>query len=236
MTLRKLTIADVLLGLQDLRTNRLEPLRSFEVGKAYEPSLMGILAELEALPDAKKLDLPFTTELANADELHDGLGAAIWNYTDAVRRHPRLSSDHKAAAQRVRDAFIPRLGELRGTFQDEAARARARRKLVAERQADLQLFATPGDPPQTLLDWVNDFLDQGEALDGLLSQRATEAGAAAGTEGDRSAAMGLRSRAIGLITRCRGALADELRTNAALPKNLDKLVFGYIDDLARARG
>jgi len=121
------------------------------------------------------------------------------------------------------------------TYQDEAARAKARRKQVAEREADLRLFPVPGESGQTLLDWVNDFLERGEELDALMSQRATETGESEGTQGDRSGAMVLRARAIGIIGRCRGALTDEAGTNESLPENLDKLVFGYFDELAKAR-
>jgi len=39
--MRNLTIADVLLGLQDMRTSRLAKLRSFEAGKVYEPTIIG---------------------------------------------------------------------------------------------------------------------------------------------------------------------------------------------------
>jgi len=200
-----------------------------------ESPIIAILGELEALPEAKEFKIPFTKELAEADELHDGIGGAVWSITEAALRHPRLSKELKAAAGRIRDAFVPKLAELIATYQDEAARAKARRKQVAARDDDLRLFPVPGDPGHTLLDWVNDFLDQGEALDELMSQRATVTGEAGGEPGDRSAAMTLRARAIGIIGRCRGALADEASTNDSLPKNLDKLVFGYFDELAKAR-
>jgi hypothetical protein len=81
--------------------------------------------------------------------------------------------------------------------------------------------------------WAEAFLDRGNALDDLLSERASQT--AADGESSRASAMALRSSTIGLVGRCRSALADEMAVNEELPKDLSALVFGYFDELARLR-
>jgi hypothetical protein len=94
-------------------------------------------------------------------------------------------------------------------------------------EADLKLFPIAGG--LTLLDWVTDFLDAGQSLNDLLSNRADM------DESGRKDASELRSQTIGLLNRFRGALADEVEENTALPRTLDQQVFAYFDELEGMR-
>ena len=71
--------------------------------------------------------------------------------------------------------------------------------------------------------------DAGQSLNDLLSNRADM------DESGRKDASKLRSQTIGLLNRFRGALADEVEENTALPRNLDQQVFAYFDELEGIR-
>jgi len=81
----------------------------------------------------------------------------------------------------------------------------------------------------TMYLWADEFLKAGEELDSLLSLRADE------DAGDRSAVLTLRPAAIALLNRFRAAVDDELAMNPALPRDLDKQLFAYLDQLEDMR-
>jgi hypothetical protein len=89
------------------------------------------------------------------------------------------------------------------------------------------MFPIAGD--LSLYDWVSDFLDAGQSLHELLSNRADV------DDTGRKDAGKLRGNTIGLLNRCRSALADEMADNAKLPGNLDQQVFAYFDELESMR-
>jgi hypothetical protein len=77
----------------------------------------------------------------------------------------------------------------------------------------------------SLYDWCTGFIDSGETIAKLLSERAdTDTGA-------RREAGKLRTSTISILGRFRASLADEMATNKALPADLDARVFGYFDEL-----
>jgi hypothetical protein len=152
----------------------------------------------------------------------------IWCYTEAVLHVPDISDEIRAAAERVRDVFLPQRDALGDSYAGEAATAKKNRQKLAEFEADLKSLPTPDS--RTLYDWVVSFIDSGDKLDELLSERSTtEAGH------DGKAASELRSKTIGLLRRLREALRDEVEANDALPRDLENRVFSYVDELAAAR-
>lgn len=227
--MRNLTMTDLRLGLTDLFNKRGDALKATQTGKLYGPILAAKRKAIDAIFTASSGNVRTAAgDIAEIDELHDGLGAAVWHYTEAVIGHPLLEPELRMAARRVREAFIPDLGALRDSYADEAAAAQQNRPKLAELAADLRRFSTPDG--KTLHDWVSAFLDQADKLSQQLSARSQ----ATGFEAFRQHTA-LRVTTIGLLGRFRAALRDELAEHPALPRDLDGLTFSYFDELVRMR-
>lgn len=224
--MNQLTAGDLVLGLGDLLGPRHDALVASATGRTYERKLARLHGDLEALPPALG-GRAAAEELAATDLTHDGFAAALFLMCEAYQRLPAATADQKAAAARIRDAFVPSMAETTRPYADEAAAAGRRRATIAERAADLALFPVIGGD---LSSWATGYVEAGARLDTLLSGRAT-----AEAEADRSPAPGLRAKTIGVLTRMRGTLRDELEEDPALPRDLEARVFGYIDELAARR-
>jgi hypothetical protein len=226
--MRRLTFDDLFLGLKDLVTTRRADLDASAIGAAYSPQLVARAAQFEELTVRNPARVN-VTELAHADDDHDGFGHGIWLYTEAILVAPGVSENVRRSALRIREAFIPGRSVLTDSYAEEAARAKRNQPKVAELENDLKNLPVPDG--KTLLDWVNGFLDAGMTLDKLLSDRSTVEAAHDGT-----LVTTLRVSTIGLLRRFRESLRDEVAANASLPRDLEARVFAYIDELADRRG
>lgn len=225
--MRSLTLDDLLLALQDLLTKRKADLDLSAIGKAYVPQLAARLATFEGLPERQGTRVN-AGALAETDDRHDAFGAGLWCYTEAVLITPGISHTARSAALRIREAFIPNRGTLGDSYAEEAARAKKNRPKLTELEADLKLLPVPDG--QTLHDWASRFIEAGESLDKLLSDRSSaEANAAS------KPATELRVTTIALLRRLREALRDEVASNEALPRDLESRLFAYVDELAARR-
>jgi hypothetical protein len=224
---RFLSLSDLKLALDDLHSKRSIALTSSATGRSYEPMLLKRRDAVNALPAAFLGGKPLTAELSEKDEIHDGHGGAVWFVTEGYLRNPRTSPEQLEAIKRIRAAFIPTLKDLSASYATEAEAAIKRKPALVTLEADLKLFPIAGG--LTLRDWVTDFLDAGQSLSELLSDRADV------DDSGRKDAGKLRSETVGLLNRFRGALADEVDDNTALPRNLDQQVFAYFDELEGMR-
>ncbi|MDI3284480.1 hypothetical protein [Polyangium sp. 15x6] len=196
-------------------------------GKTYESILLAKKQQIDALPGALTGGKPLAESIAEADDEHDGFGAAIWHVTEAYMRCPKVPAHVRAAVERVRAAFIPQLDDLRASYVEEAHAAFEHRKQIEELKADLQLI--PIADGLTLLDWAEGYVGAAEQIGALLSQRADV------DTGARRDAGRIRTATLAVLGRFRGALGDELAVNAALPRDLDAQVFGLFDQLDQMR-
>lgn len=228
--MKSVPLSDVKLAVDDLLSKRAQSLRLVACGATYSAMLLDCQKKIDALPPSLTGRKPLVDELNETDDHHDGVGNGVFLYTGAFVDNPLVRPEVEAAALRIRDAFIPSLGLLAESYATEAAVAREHRKALVEREADLKMFPLPGGG--TLHDWVAAFLDAGEKLNTLLSQRADETPQA--NKGTQPAAK-VRSNTLGILTRLRAALRDEVTTNPALPRDLEHQVFGYWDQLAETR-
>ncbi|HSN96937.1 MAG TPA: hypothetical protein VLS89_01525, partial [Candidatus Nanopelagicales bacterium] len=193
----------------------------------YGPMLLARRDEIAALPEALTSNRPKAALLGQVDVRHDGYGAALWHLAECILRHPDSSPELRERATRVREGFVPRLRVLKEKYVDESRAADRNREKLATFQADLEAIPTPLGG--NALAWATGFVEAGEQIGMLLSDRATiQANAAEG-------AGLLRSTTLGLVSRARQALEDEVAHNPALPRNLVKLVFGYFDLLQSFR-
>jgi hypothetical protein len=225
----QLPLGDLKLVLRDMLGKRRPLLEASTAGRLYLPLLQTRLDAIEALPPVLT-SRPLADELAAEDQLHDGLGSAIWYLCQAYMHHPTVAAETRKAAERVLTTFIPSLGELRRPYADEAVAAQQHEPEIERLTAELGRFPVAGGG--TLNDWVVAFVGQGKKLDGLLSQRG-EVTSVGGNE--RRQAVTLRSSTVGLLGRLRASLEDELMVEARFDRTMADQVFGYHDELLRLR-
>lgn len=233
--MKNLTINDLKLGLTELldaNGKRFSVLSATKAWTFYGDDLQLKQKELHGLPPEVTGATRQTTEvLTETDDLHDGFGAAIYYQTEAYLRAPDSSRELKIAAQDLRDAFITKLSELRGSYSDESTRAKERLPKLDIHKSKLQLFPIAGG--KTLYDWAKSYINNGIKLAELMSARAyTEASL---TDPVKSKAALLRGEVIRTLFNLRALLQQELKQNASLPPNLDALLFGLFDELQQKR-
>jgi hypothetical protein len=225
-----LRLADLKVILEDLLGKRREVLLGTPAGVSYEPKLKKKLAAIQALPGSftKTNARPHAKKLAKADAFHDECGEGIWHVTEAYLTQPNVSSEVREAAERNRATFIPVLRELQADYAAEADKAKKRKEILSDHEADLKLFPIAGG--KTLYDWVNDFIEAGITLDEILSDRADVK-----TKNSRKDAGALRTSTLRLLGNFRLALADDVRHDDELPHDIDARIFGYLDELQAMR-
>jgi hypothetical protein len=233
--MKNLTLNDLKLGLTELldpNGKRFSVLVATKAWMFYGDDLQLKQRELHALPPDVTGATRYTTEVLNeADEQHDGFGGALYYQTEAYMRAPDTSRELKVAAQELRDAFITKLAELRGSYSDESTRAKERLPNLDIYKDKLQLFPIAGG--KTLYDWAKGYIYNGIKLADLMSERAyTEASL---TNPVKSKAALLRGEVIRTVFNLRALLQQELKQNPSLPPNLDALLFGLLDELQLKR-
>lgn len=224
--MRNLTLADLGEGLADMLDNRAKSIEPTQTAKLYVPILA---AKRKAIEHALKVASDTKAgDLSETDAQHDGLGGAIWHFTEAVLCQPFVSVERREAARRVREAFIPDLSLLSDSYADEAAAAKENRPKLAAFESDLRLLPTPDG--QTLYEWAAAFVDKGDELARKLAARTQ--GSALDAFRQQTA---LRVTTIGLVGRFRAALRDELKDNPELPATLDTDLFSGFDALSQRK-
>lgn len=221
-----LTLGDLKQGLDDLLTTRQAALALTRVGKAYEDLLKQKRAQMDALPTEFGEGKPVPELLATVDAEHDGYGTAIYYLTEAYLHLPNIDTDVLEAIMHIRASLIPSLEQLHDSYADEAEAALRRKAALPQLAADLMRVPVVGG---NLHSWAAAFVDAGAKLQKLLEQPA-DSGAAQRKEGQR-----LRIETLGLLNHARTVICDEIASRSALPRHLDTQIFGYLDQLEKAR-
>lgn len=227
--MRTLLMSDLSLALLHLLDDKSATLESTTAGQLYAPRLAAQRTAIAALPDLTAERRPLTDAITQTDARHDAYGSAIWHYIQSVLRTPDASPVDVEAAERIQEAFVPRLSILQLSHATEAAQANQKRARIPERAEDLARFPVPGSS-STLAAWVEGFVSAGEALGELLAARSELIAA-----GGRGGANRLRMETIGLLTRLRTALADEFADDPEGLREVDAELFGFIDELTARR-
>ncbi|MRG90447.1 hypothetical protein [Polyangium spumosum] len=225
--MKYLSLAALKVAFADLFSERHPALVLSGAGKTYEPILLAKKQQIDALPGTLTGSKPLAEEIAEADDMHDGFGGAIWHMAEAYARWPKAPEHVRAAALRVRAAIIPELDNLQASYVEEVHAAIENRKKIEGLKTDLQLI--PVAEGLTLLDWAEGYVGTAEQIGTLLSQRADA------DTGARRDAGRIRTAALAVLGRFRGALNDEVSVNLALPRDLEAQVFGLFDQLAQMR-
>lgn len=226
--MRFLSLAALQVALADLFSNRLDALHACNAGKTYEPMLRKKQHAIDALPEAHGDGKPFADALTQADTTYDGFGGAIWHLTEAYLRWPTIPADVRAAITRVRSAFVPQLEVLQASYVNEANAAMGHKQDLITLEADLKMI--PIAQGLSLHDWCMGFVAAGESIASLLGDRANA------QLKSRAEAGKLRTSTIALLGRLRAAIADEVAEDETLPRDLEKRIFAYFDELSNMRG
>jgi hypothetical protein len=227
--MRNLTLGDLKIGLKNLIDDRTVHLQLTSMSASYAPLLAAKRNAIDALPPSLTGGRPLADALTATDDRHDGFGYAIRKHCEAILALPTASPELKKAAQEIITTFVPEIRALHDTYGDEAAVAAKNRTHLDKLDSMLKLISVPTGG--TIDTWVKAFLDEGDALGRLLSDRTViEAGAYSAAE-----ITSLRMGTIGLIRRFRDAVADEMADKTDLPRNLDALLFGFFDELSERR-
>ncbi|MEZ4464775.1 MAG: hypothetical protein R3F60_02205 [bacterium] len=220
-----LVLADVLDAPADPTADdqrRLAALAASTIAAVYLPELRAIRAELSATPGDKGTPA-LTAALAAANRDHDDYGRAFWFAAMGVLADPGASEAAKTAAAKCLATFVPARGELAQDTATEIASARRRAPQVAALADDLdRIPAADGRTARALVDAQH---AAAERRASLTAERA-RVPAPAPLDGARW------TRAWGLLLEFRRALQREVAQNEALPRDLDRLVFGLMDRLA----
>lgn len=227
--MRFLTLSNLKLALDHLLDVKAPLLATSQMGVSYKPLLEAKRMEIHALPEALTSKRPFALEIREADDLHDAAGDSLWHIAEALKLSPVAGAEEKAAAVRVQGALVPERRVLSAAHADEAAAAKKNREKLSGLEVDLKSIPYPGG--KTAYDMALVYIEAGEKLDTLLQERAN---IKAGAELSERARV-LRQATLKLVNNCRVALRDEVEGNAALPRNLEALLFGYFDELAERR-
>ncbi len=211
-------------GTHNLFTERTDALNASKAGAYLNDELYELHLGIGALPEVLT-STPYKVELRTTDGRHDRLGRLIYFITEACFQDPNAPPEMVAAAQQIREAFIPSLDELTDSYATEAERAIKRKPLIASLADVLKTFALPWNANQTLFDVATSFVDEGEKLNGLLNDRADV------PKGVRAQALTLRNKAMSVLNRLRKDLKKEVARDMSLPKDLEQRVFGFFDTL-----
>lgn len=230
----QLSLGDLKLGLHDFFADKKKHavFDKTDTAKVYLPLLREQAERIDALPPALVDEgRPLAAQLGEADVLHDAWGLAIWHLNEAYRVAPKLDAALRAITAEVNRRVIARPADVRDAYPTEAARAADRKKAMPALKAGLAKFPVVGG---TLADWVAAYNAAGEAIGTLLAARGAKAAETEGEAPDGSPLV-IRAETIGLLNRARTTLADEVRRNKKLPRNLDAQLFGYFDTLLASR-
>lgn len=218
-----LVLSDLLEGSND--PDRAEPIRRRDAGLAasaswtiHKPLLVACLAAMR--PQGIGPDGSLTAGVARSNQIHDGSGRALIGHSEAVLDDPFASEAAKTAATKVLTEVLTGRNQLVLSHPDEIANARARAPIIEKHAASLRLI--PAADGRSGLDLANAMTQAAEERATLLGVRAVQP-----TEPTMESAAW--AKGLSALLDFRRTLQAELKTNAALPADLEGLVFGLFD-------
>ena len=191
-------------GLQNSRT-----------APIYQPLIREELAALDA-PPVVVVSRAAARRQANAK--HDSYGRAARYHSLGVIEDPDAKPEAKAAAMTVLNTFVPSAAELNLDTPSEIANARRRAPLV-EAQAGA-LAQVPAAGGRTARDLIEGMVRTAAEREELTDDHPPP---------PKDGARWLRLWS--LMNELRTVLAREVQANPQLPRNLDQLCFGLLDQL-----
>lgn len=220
-----LVLSDLLEGSDDPK--RAESIQRRNAGLAlaaswtiHKPILVACLAAMR--PQGPVAGGSLTPGVANSNRTHDGCGRALIGHAEAVLDDPFASEAAKAAATTVLTEVLTGRNQLVLSHPDEIANARARKPTIEKHAASLRLV--PAADGRSGLDLANAMTQAAEERAGLIGDRAAQ-------PAEPTIESAAWAKGVSALLDFRRTLQAELKTNAALPGDLEGLVFGLFDSL-----
>lgn len=223
--MRFISLGYLKLGLDDLLGSRAQALSGTQSFVMYQPILQSQQQKIAALPESLRRRRPLREELGLLNIRHDLGGSSLWHLCMAVEECPLSSDEEIGAARRVRNTLVPARKVLSAAYPEQVSAAKLNRSKVAGLEADLKLLSFVGG--KSAYDIAQIYIEAGENMGVLLGNRST----AEAHESLRQEAQALRGQSIKYLGNFREALRDEVEMNASLPRNLEAMVFAYLDEL-----
>jgi hypothetical protein len=228
--MNRIRTGDLLLGLNDLFVNKIALIQALAAFLIFGAPLDKKRSVLGSIYRGLTVT-PLVKRLRRADSVHDTAGRLLFSILDGFARLSTLSDERREFWSKLRDMFIPSLSILKMSYADEAAAATGRLNDLKAMKSVLEAIVLPEG--MTLYDLTATYLQAGVELGELISSRAGEE---ISDEAKRTKQLHVvRSETLGLLGRFREALAEEVKGNESLPRDLPEQVFAYIDALAAKR-
>jgi hypothetical protein len=225
------TAGDLFLMLNDLYGNKLILIKDTFAFKLFDPSLS---EERILLSNVRKAggETPLVQALEETEQRFDSGIRAFHYVCFGLAQFVDFPKDVREFLDNAKKSLAPSLRVIKNSHKAKAASAKAEEKNLAALKASLEAF--PIGPNATLYTLAAAYIEAGGKLDTLLSSRAD-------TFVDEELKYTkevrvLRSRTVGIINKFREALAQEVKINPALPRDLEARVFAYYDQLGDLRG
>ncbi len=218
-----LSLDELRLGLTDLLQQRTDAFSFLSQGSLYQQLLADVLADLTA---ESPQNTALVDQLAIIDDRHDSIGRAIWSCTGAYMDNPLVSPQQRMAAVKIRQAFVPSLGELHRSYAQEAARTDELQGHLEELFTDLHTIPVGQD--QSLYTWASAFVEEARALARLLGNLQSC------TIPESADNQPIIDRAIELLGNLRTAVQQELAERPELPRDLEEQLLAGFQALIEA--
>jgi hypothetical protein len=200
---------------------RAQGLAASKAAGVFMPDLERLYQEI-IKPRAQRSLGVFNEVLRLENISHDAFGRALWYGATAVLEDPEASDVARTAAGQVLAVFLPSRSELRLDTVSEIENALRREGLIEAHE--VSLLQVPAADGRTAKDYVLGMVKAAKARAAALEGRGTQPD---GPDGDGT----LWAQVWGLLNEFRRALAREVANTPALPRDLEKLVFGLMDEL-----
>ncbi len=226
----RIRTGDLLLGLNDLFSNKLAMIQALASFVIFGPSLNRNRSVLGSIYRGAAVT-PFVKQLGAKDAVHDSFGRLLFAICDGYAKLSTLSAEQRAFWTQIQSTFIPSLSILKKSYADEAAAATLRLRDLETMKDALEPIRLPEN--LSLYTLIAAYLQAGVELGELLSSRA---GKEVADESKRTKQLHVvRSETLGILGRFRDALVEEVKENASLPRDLPEQIFAYLDSLAAKR-
>jgi hypothetical protein len=218
-----LNVRQYRMAFHDLLDRRIEHLRLLATAAHHEPAVRDLVAKLDRLGGGAAGP---NDDLVLLVDRHVDSTSTLAHLLEAAKRDPYGDDvSHEAAARLYEKVVAGRTGAGHAA-KKRAEYAEAVREVRRELDPDLVHFpGVPGGP--SFADRVDALVALGDRIGVVLSVRTAVSDAAA----DAPDARALVRDAALLVTRIRKSIRVELESDPSLPRDLETLVLGYVDDL-----
>ncbi len=225
--MKRLSLADLRLGLKELLENRHDRVFSCLSGRLYGPLLSNQCLAIDSLPPKLACERESRTNL----DLDSDETAAFFLQCETYDTQPGIDPVVFSAVRRVRNSLLPDLPAIYAQSASQVYLVGKWQKAEEWAACWKSPFNQEGSSMPTADALGSNFWKQGLDSFDLMSENKDFSL----FENERELAIDIRNATIGLLQAFRKSLVKEIDADLNLPRDLDFLIFGYFDQLVRHR-